>query len=208
VIKVITSIAEQTNLLALNATIEAARAGDAGKGFAVVANEVKELARKTARSSEKIGQNIAAIQGDTQEAVAAIGEITAIIHQISDIQTVVAASVEEQAATTSEIARSVGEAASGSNEIAGNITGVAEAARSTTQGAAETHRSAEELAQLAGRQLALVDHFHLIDVERSAKASAERVDTPDAPPQAANGNGSPASNGDIAKLVAGAIPTS
>ena len=207
-IKVITSIAEQTNLLALNATIEAARAGDAGKGFAVVANEVKDLARKTARSSEKIGQNISAIQGDTQEAVEAIGRITSIIRQINDIQTVVAASVEEQAATTSEIARSIGEAAGGSNEIARNITGVAEAARSTTQGAAETHRSAEQLARLAGQQLALVGQFNLIDAEGPTTPIDERVDTPEAPPKAANGNGSAASNGDIAKLVAGAIPTS
>ena len=114
----ITSIAVQTNLLALNATIEAARAGEAGKGFAVVANEVKELARRTARSSEKIGQNISAIQGDTQEAVVAIGEITSVIGEINDIQTVVAASVDEQAATTNEIARSVSDAATGSTEIA------------------------------------------------------------------------------------------
>jgi methyl-accepting chemotaxis protein len=200
VIKVITSIAEQTNLLALNATIEAARAGEAGKGFAVVANEVKDLARKTARSSEKIGQNISTIQSDTQEAVAAIGEITSIIRKIDDIQTVVAASVEEQAATTNEIARSVSDAAAGSNEIAANITGVAEAARSTTQGAAETHRSAEQLAKLAGEQLALVGQFHLIDSERPPAPVDDASGTPPTPT-----NGSASLPGDVAELVTAAI---
>jgi methyl-accepting chemotaxis protein len=159
VIKVITSIAQQTNLLALNATIEAARAGEAGKGFAVVANEVKELAKQTAKATEDISRKIEAIQGDTKGAVEAIAQIGKIIHTINDIQNTIASAVEEQTATTNEIGRNVTEAAKGSNEIAQNITGVAQAARSTTEGASNTKSSADELARMAVDLQKLVGQF-------------------------------------------------
>ncbi|MGL4553356.1 MAG: methyl-accepting chemotaxis protein [Gemmataceae bacterium] len=159
VIKVITSIAQQTNLLALNATIEAARAGEAGKGFAVVANEVKELAKQTAKATEDISRKIEAIQADTKGAVAAIGEIGKILNQINDYQTTIASAVEEQTATTGEISRNVAEAARGSNEIAQNITGVADAARGTTEGASNTQASADELARVAASMQELVASF-------------------------------------------------
>ncbi|MBI1380262.1 MAG: chemotaxis protein [Planctomycetaceae bacterium] len=159
VIKVITSIAGQTNLLALNATIEAARAGEAGRGFAVVANEVKELAKETARATEDIGAKIEAIQGDTRSAVEAIGEISAIINQINELQTTIASAVEEQNATTVEISRNVAEAARGSSEIASNITGVAEAAQNTTEGAADTQRASTELSRMAAQLQALVERY-------------------------------------------------
>lgn len=159
VIKVITSIAQQTNLLALNATIEAARAGEAGKGFAVVANEVKELAKQTAKATEEIGGKIEAIQSDTKEAVKAIGDIGAIINQINDISNSIASAVEEQTVTTNEIGRSVNEAAKGTNAIASNISGVAEAAKSTTKGANETQRAAAELSRMAAQLQSVVSKY-------------------------------------------------
>jgi methyl-accepting chemotaxis protein len=159
VIKVITSIAEQTNLLALNATIEAARAGEAGKGFAVVANEVKELAKETARATEEIGSKILAIQGDATAAVEAIGQIGEVITKINDIQATIASAVEEQTVTTNEISRNVGEAARGANDIAANITGVARATEDTSGGAASTQSAAHNLAQLAEELTRLVARF-------------------------------------------------
>ncbi|MGP8245430.1 MAG: methyl-accepting chemotaxis protein [Bryobacteraceae bacterium] len=161
VIKVITSIAQQTNLLALNATIEAARAGEAGKGFAVVANEVKELAKETARATEDIGQKIEAIQSDTKGAVQAIAEIGAVINQVNDISNTIASAVEEQTVTTNEIGRNVAEAARGTSDIAKNISGVAQAAQNTTQGASDSQKASSSLAAMASQLQAIVGKFKL-----------------------------------------------
>lgn len=159
VIKVITSIAQQTNLLALNATIEAARAGDAGKGFAVVANEVKELAKETAKATEDISLRIEAIQSDTTESVTAIEKIGTIIAQINDIQGTIASAVEEQTATTNEMARNVSDANSGTQEIVQTITGVANAAQETSRGATGVEGAASDLSKMANSLQVMVSKF-------------------------------------------------
>jgi methyl-accepting chemotaxis protein len=159
IIKAITSIAEQTNLLALNATIEAARAGDAGKGFAVVASEVKDLAQETARASEDIVSKIDSIQVTTQRATEAIGQISGVVRQISQIQDTIAAAVQEQSATTGEINRNVSELATGSQQIADNIAGVAEVAAGTSADAGTTQQAAASLAGMANQLRELVGSF-------------------------------------------------
>jgi methyl-accepting chemotaxis protein len=159
VVKLISDIASQTNLLALNATIEAARAGDAGKGFAVVASEVKSLANQTAKATEEISAQVAAMQGATSGAVEAIQSIGGTIGSINEIATTIASAVEEQGAATQEIARNVQEAAQGTGQVSSNIVGVNQAAGETGAAASQVLVAAEELGKQAETLRADVGSF-------------------------------------------------
>jgi methyl-accepting chemotaxis protein len=149
VIKVISYIAQQTNLLALNATIEAARAGEAGKGFAVVANEVKALAKQTAKATSDITLKIENIQKDSISSVDAIAKISTSIQKIGSMTLSIASAVEEQAATTKEVTRVVNESAIGVSTITSNIAQVSAAATNTRRDASASRSSAESLNSLA-----------------------------------------------------------
>jgi methyl-accepting chemotaxis protein len=156
VIKVISSIAQQTNLLALNATIEAARAGDAGRGFAVVANEVKELAKQTAKATHEITNKIGAIQKDTQDAVSAISGISEAVEKLNSISGVIAAAVEEQTATSNEVSRVVVESKKGVEAIAATIKNVSQASVNSTAASEQTLAASKDLATLAVKLNAMV----------------------------------------------------
>jgi methyl-accepting chemotaxis protein len=159
VLRLISAIASQTNLLALNATIEAARAGEAGRGFAVVASEVKELASQTAKATEEIAGQVAAIQASTGECVAAIGSISETIREISGIATTIAAAVEQQGSATREIARSVQQVAAGTSEVAVNVAGASHAADQSRALADTVLSASSDLSQHASALFKSVDTF-------------------------------------------------
>ena len=159
VIKLITDIAAQTNLLALNATIEAARAGTAGRGFAVVAGEVKALSSQTAKATDEIGMQIAAMQGATQRSIQAIADIERTISDIGNISGAIATAVTQQGAATQEIARSIDVAARLTNETAAEVAGVGEATQNTRASATSVKTLADDLAAAAGNIRSQVDQF-------------------------------------------------
>jgi methyl-accepting chemotaxis protein len=109
--EIIGDITGQINLLALNATIESARAGEAGRGFAVVASEVKNLASQAKQATDKIGLEIAGLNGISGEVVTALDAIKKAIQDVSEYVTSTATAVEQQSTVTSEMSSSMQRAA-------------------------------------------------------------------------------------------------
>lgn len=170
ILQVISDIADQTNLLALNAAIEAARAGDHGRGFAVVADEVRKLAERTVKATSEIDSMIKSIQKEVINSVSqmdkgvelaeeggmmvsnlqmSLGEIIGGVVDIADKISSVAASVEQQSAT--------------SQEISNSMSDIASIAQESSSIASENNHQSDTLMKLSDELSTVVQQFNLKD---------------------------------------------
>ncbi|NPA49696.1 MAG: methyl-accepting chemotaxis protein [Thermodesulfobacteria bacterium] len=159
VLRFIGQIAEQTNLLALNATIEAARAGEAGKGFAVVAEEVKELARQTAKATEDIAKKVHGIQGAVGKVITSMEETASVIGEINDVSNIIATSVEEQRITVSGINESMSQVTMISSEFSRIVPELEETVRTVAESVAKLREDGARLSTCAHKIEELVSRF-------------------------------------------------
>ena len=151
IVDTISGIARQTNLLALNAAIEAARAGEQGRGFAVVAEEVRKLAEQSQGAAKQISILISQIQGETNNAVAAMTAGSREVQLGAEIVTTsgkaftdIVLAVSDVSAQIAEISTAIQELADGSQQIVDSVNEIDQISKSTASETETVSAATEE----------------------------------------------------------------
>ncbi|HHY0345942.1 TPA: methyl-accepting chemotaxis protein [Vibrio cholerae] len=167
-VDMISGIADSTNLLALNAAIEAARAGEQGRGFAVVADEVRKLASDTSKQTTNIRDMM-------NELVTAASKSRQAVDESRKEMVTALQSSEEVKSTFMQIERAVahirtrvGQITQATEEQKRATADVNKAVAQISEQGQETKRqldamleSAEQVAEIAGHQQAMLHKYEL-----------------------------------------------
>ncbi|PXW86463.1 twitching motility protein PilJ [Nitrosomonas sp. Nm84] len=166
IVALITDITEQTNVLALNAALQATAAGEAGRGFTVIAQEVQRLAEKSAEASKQISELIITIQGDTQDAIAAMERSTLGVMQGAKRSDAAGRALEEIEGVSKQLAQLVTNIFDATNvqtrsahQVVANMEEILHITRQNTEGTRQTTTSVKQITGFASELKASVSNF-------------------------------------------------
>jgi methyl-accepting chemotaxis protein len=163
-------VAMQTSMLAVSGAVEAARAGDAGRGFAVVSNDIRNLARETTASMDRVKDTVrgiidqvASVQRDLEQintlsegemqknrAISeALGQMHGEVAALSSANSVILQGAEEILAAVNEVVQGARQIAAAAEQSSTASRQAASASAEQAQGAEDLAAAIEEIASLA-----------------------------------------------------------
>ncbi|MBA3755516.1 MAG: methyl-accepting chemotaxis protein [Nitrosomonas sp.] len=166
IVALITDITDQTNVLALNAALQATAAGEAGHGFTVIAQEVQRLAERSAEASKQISELIITIQGDTQDAIAAMERSALGVAKGAKRFDAAGRALEEIENVSKQLAQLVtsifdvtNTQTQAAHKVVANMEEILHITRQNTEGTRQTTASVKQIAGFASELKASVSNF-------------------------------------------------
>ncbi len=181
ILTVIDEVTEQTELLSLNAAILASQAGEHGKGFAVVADEIKDLAERTASSTQEITKLISTVQSEVAEAVRsmelgmeAVGEGQSAIFDAKEVLAGIVSSAAKSTDMSKQIERATKEQAQGAGEVKEAMVNIRDMVKQILRATQDLTSGSEQIMQESEKVREVASQVRTATEEQS-KGSAQII---------------------------------